>query len=105
MKVAWTPATKFNMDGLEALIAKRCEQGLYLTYTSAEPPKDDTTVIASDSWFNVDLESIVGVLSNPEFSEEKVIFELKPTSGSPFSLQDNDPDRLLFNGVPAKNRH
>ena len=99
MKVVWTPVLECSKEGLEALITKRCKEGLYLIHS---PTLERRDIIRGVNWQNVDLEAVVGVLSDPRFDGKEVTFEFKPTRGGNFSLRNNDPTQLLLDGLPVK---
>lgn len=90
MKVTWFPILTCSHDGLEKLITERCKVGLYVLSQAPERPQ-----------MLIDLEKVLGTLTNPVFNGKEVTFELTPRTNSGLSLDPRD-NGLLYNGAEVK---
>lgn len=90
MKVTWFPILACSHAGLEKLITEKCKAGLYVLSEAPERPQ-----------MIINLEKVVGTLTNPVFNGKEVTFELTPRTNSELSLDPRDKG-LLYGKAEVK---
>lgn len=90
MKVTWFPILACSHAGLEKMIIEKCKAGLYVLSESPGRPM-----------MAINLEKVVGTLTNPVFNGKEVTFDLIPRTDSKLSLDPHD-NGLLFNKAEVK---